>query len=339
MSESESEISTGPMQQRAAIAQDAWTPGAAYAPEANAAPTANGGVRWQPWEDAVIAEHYGHMQVAQIRRRFLPQRSIAGICARAERLGVTGAPRNVWSKEEQQRLQEFYGRMPVSHLIHDHLPGRSKSAIHTRAYALGLTSRASAAWSNEELALLREHYGTMSVPALQRRHLPHRTRAAIATQARLIGRSQPAAAPWTAHEDQLLRDHYPSMAIPAIRARHLPHRSCEAVRGRADVLGLRKYPRIGPWSDEQIELLRREFPKSGGVLRLCEHFRCSGNTIRSKARELGLSGPRGKQWSDSELAALRVLYPETHQRADAVAERTRAALSAIESDAGAECVG
>ena len=294
--------------------------------------------RWRDDEDAIIVEHYGQLPVAQIRARFLPQRSMAGICARAERLGATGTPRNAWTKQELLRLTEFYGRMPVAELIRSHLPNRSKASIHTRAYALRLTSKASAPWTSAELALLAAHYRAISVPELQRRHLPHRTRAAIATQARMMGISQPASASWTDDEDRMLREHYPSMAIPAIRTRYLPHRSNEAVRGRAEVLGLRKFPRIGPWSEEQLALLRSEFPKSGGLQRLCEHFRCSGNTIRSKARELGLSGPRGKQWSESELATLRGLYPTAEETSHSIAKRTRAALMAAGVDATAECV-
>ena len=321
--------------------------GAEWPPQAMPLPTPDAGIagrkepcaaRWREDEDAVIAQHYGQLPVAQIRERFLPQRSVAGICARAERLGVTGTPRNAWTNQELLRLKEFYGRMPVAELIRSHLPNRSKAAIHTRAYALRLTSKASAPWTPSELEVLAAHYRTISVPELQKRHLPHRTRAAIATQARMVGISQPASASWTGDEDRMLRDHYPSMAIPAIRTRYLPHRSNEAVRGRADVLGLRKFPRIGPWTEDQLALLRSEFPKSGGVQRLCEHFRCSGNTIRSKARELGLSGPRSKQWSDSELASLRGIYPTPEETGDSVAERSRAPLMAAGIDATAECL-
>ena len=321
--------------------------GAEWTPQAMPLPTPEAGivgrkepcaVRWREDEDAVIAQHYGQLPVARIRERFLPRRSVAGICARAERLGITGTPRNAWTNQELLRLKEFYGRMPVAELIRSHLPKRSKAAIHTRAYALRLTSKASAPWTSSELDVLAAHYRTISVPELQKRHLPHRTRAAIATQARMMGISQPASASWTGDEDRMLREHYPSMAVPAIRARYLPHRSNEAVRGRADVLGLRKFPRIGPWTEEQLALLRSEFPKPGGVLRLCEHFRCSGNTIRNKARELGLCGPRSKQWSDAELASLRGLYPTHEETIDSIAERTRAAPSAVGIDATADCV-
>jgi hypothetical protein len=332
---------TPPLNASAACTPSEWMP------HATPPPTPDAGIagrkppcaaRWREDEDAVIVQHYGQLPVAQIRERFLPQRSIAGICARAERLGVTGAPRNGWTKQELLRLKEFYGRVPVAELIRSHLPNRSKAAIHTRAYALRLTSKASAPWTSSELEVLATHYRAISVPELQKRHLPHRTRAAIATQARMMGISQPASVSWTGDEDRMLREHYPSMAIPAIRARYLPHRSNEAVRGRADVLGLRKFPRIGPWTEEQLALLRSEFPKPGGVLRLCEHFRCSGNTIRNKARELGLSSPRSRQWSDSELATLRGIYPTPEEPSDSIAERTRAALFAAEADAMTEYV-
>ena len=294
--------------------------------------------RWTADEDAVMHEWYGQLSVREIRQRFLPQRSVAGICARAERLELTGATRNAWTAPELSNLKTFYGRLPITELIRDHLPRRSASAIHTRAHALGLANKASAHWAPWEMQLLATHYAHMKVRALQARYLPHRTLAAIVTHARLQGLSEPASAPWTAEEDQILRTHYSSLSVPKIHKRHLPHRTREAVRGRADVLGLRKFPRIGPWDEEQIALLRREFPQPGGVLRLCEHFRCSGNTIRSKARELGLSGPRGRKWRGTELASLYGTDPDLGTAAASIAERERVTVDAVAVDREAECV-
>lgn len=295
--------------------------------------------RWTDEEDAVLQEWYGQLSVRELRQRFLPQRSVAGICARAERLELTGATRNAWTAPELASLKKFYGRVPITELLRDHLPGRSASAVHTRAHALGLSNKASAHWAPWEVEVLIAHYADTKVRALQARYLPHRTLAAIVTHARLKGLSEPASAPWTADEDQILRTHYRSLSVPKIRACYLPHRTREAVRGRADVLGLRKFPRIGPWSEEQLALLREEFPKPGGVVRLCEHFRCSGNTIRSKAKALGLSGPRGRRWSDKELAALCGIDRDLEAGDASIGERELLPVGAESVDRIAECVG
>src|SRR6476619_1879312 len=63
--------------------------------------------RWTADEDAVMHEWYGQLSVREIRQRFLPQRSVAGICARAERLELTGATRNAWTAPELSNLKTF----------------------------------------------------------------------------------------------------------------------------------------------------------------------------------------------------------------------------------------
>ena len=106
--------------------------------------------RWTADEDAVMHEWYGQLSVREIRQRFLPQRSVAGICARAERLELTGATRNAWTAPELSNLKTFYGRLPITELIRDHLPRRSASAT-----GLALLNTASSSASSQSATTLR----------------------------------------------------------------------------------------------------------------------------------------------------------------------------------------
>ena len=99
-------------------------------------------------------------------------------------------------------------------------------------------------------------------------------------------------AAWTEGERELLRRDYPlhGTSIPALRERH----TTTAIAAQAHELGVacRVVPRgkaAQPWTEEEVETLRREYPERGGAIpELLDGGRRSVSAIRQKARALGV---------------------------------------------------
>lgn len=75
--------------------------------------------------------------------------------------------------------------------------------------------------------------------------------------------------------------------IPSVRARH----SAAAVKRWASRHGVRtqRGKAAQPWTEEEVETLRREYPKRGGAIpELLDGGRRSVSAIRQKARALGV---------------------------------------------------
>ena len=75
----------------------------------------------------------------------------------------------------------------------------------------------------------------------------------------------------------------------------------------------RKYKQ-GPFSDDEVELIRRLFPKTE-TLEITARLNRSNNSVKAKLRELGLRRRSENIWSSQKIALLKKLYPTTSTRA------------------------
>jgi len=71
----------------------------------------------------------------------------------------------------------------------------------------------------------------------------------------------------------------------------------------------RKY-RQGPFSDAEVRLIRRLFPKTETV-EMAARLNRSLTSVKAKLRELGLYRRSENIWSKREIAQLKRLYPAT----------------------------
>lgn len=109
----------------------------------------------------------------------------------------------------------------------------------------------------------------------------------VSTRVRTSGaQGDIADATWTEAEEAAVYALYTTRGtnIPSVRARH----SAAAVKRWASRHGVRT-PRAVPWTDAEVAVLRREYPKRGGAIpELLAGGRRSVAAIRQKARALGV---------------------------------------------------
>ena len=75
----------------------------------------------------------------------------------------------------------------------------------------------------------------------------------------------------------------------------------------------RKYKQ-GPFSDDEVELIRRLFPETE-TFEIAARLNRSNDSVKAKLRELGLSRQSENIWSRQKIALLKKLYPTTSTRA------------------------
>jgi len=66
----------------------------------------------------------------------------------------------------------------------------------------------------------------------------------------------------------------------------------------------------GPFSDDEVRLIRRPFPRTE-TLEIAARLNRSNNAVKAKLRELGLRRQSENIWSSREMALLKKLYPTT----------------------------
>jgi len=171
-------------------------------------------------------------------------------------------------------------------------------------------------WALTEMELLKRHHSELTFKELQAQHLPHRTIGALKRMSYLLGLKkldyereygQPR---WTEEELRIVAQHFLSLKTSEIRDRFLPHRSALAIRAAARKLGLRVFPAV-PWSDEELTILRHEFPLGGPkqVNQRLPHRTIDAIKLRSRVEKLVYvpqgDGESGDIWSAEELQLLK----------------------------------
>ncbi len=191
---------------------------------------------------------------------------------------------DMWTEEDDALLREHYPKGGSIACL-DLFPSRSKTAISDRAYLLKIKCEPEylfGLWSEREVSILRKHYyrgGTEGV----HKHLPERSLAAIAGKVTQLGlKMRPA---WTKKEDREFKKLYVEGGSLAC-AERWPKRTKQSLRSKARELGVRY--RYWHWNDDELEILKREYPLGGwrAVNALLPH-RNSGS-IWSACRDYGV---------------------------------------------------
>ncbi|EEC0294393.1 hypothetical protein YV76_001772 [Salmonella enterica subsp. enterica] len=116
---------------------------------------------WTEAEEDIIRMEYAQgSRIKKIMER-LPGRTRDAIVQRAEKMEITNASFQGWSKQEQQLLKQYYPAMGTRVTVI--LPGRTGMAVRNMAYKMGITFDGGAVqgqrqmWSEPELRLLAEN--------------------------------------------------------------------------------------------------------------------------------------------------------------------------------------
>lgn len=139
----------------------------------------------QPWTEEellVVIQHFPALKAPEIRRRFLPHRSVIAIRHMGGKLGLKVFSMNPWTEQELAILRRDFpqgGMQQVQRV----LPHRTENAIKFRARSEGLRympqgdGEKGEKWSAEELRRLEAH---RHLPAEELARLfPHRPKGAV----------------------------------------------------------------------------------------------------------------------------------------------------------------
>ncbi|MCE8033249.1 hypothetical protein EKK97_04340 [Billgrantia tianxiuensis] len=139
----------------------------------------------QPWTEEellVVIQHFPALKAPEIRRRFLPHRTVIAIRHVAKRFGLKAFSTERWAERELAILRRDFPQGGVSQ-VKRALPHRSVEAIKQRAKAESLSYMPQGdgdkgdRWSAEELQRLEEH---RHLPAEELARLfPHRPKRAV----------------------------------------------------------------------------------------------------------------------------------------------------------------
>lgn len=192
----------------------------------------------QPWtgeELRLVAQHYPALKAPEIRRRFLPHRSVIAIRHAARKLGLRAFAADPWTEEELATLRREFpigGAPRVKGL----LPHRSEEAIKHRARAESVSHVPRGdgikgdAWSAEELQRLEAN---RALPAEDLAALfPHRHKRAVIDKRHKLKWSP--VRKWSTDERQRLHDHL-DLSMERL-CEMFPDRPREGVRIKRDRL-------------------------------------------------------------------------------------------------------
>ncbi|WP_249978522.1 hypothetical protein [Vreelandella olivaria] len=217
-------------------------------------------------------------------------------------------------------------------------------------------------WSLGEIELLERHFHALTIRELQAQYLPYRTIGAVRRMASKLGlkkyktsRREYGQPKWTEEELRLVMRYFSSLKLSEIQRRFLPHRSVLAIRQAANKAGLRRFA-VKPWTDEELTILRNEFPVGGAkwVNQRLPHRTVDAIKVRSRAEGLVYvphgEGEWGDPWSAEELhlletnrdlpaEALSKLFPHRNKRA-VINKRYKLKWSPVKhwSEAELECL-
>jgi hypothetical protein len=174
-------------------------------------------------------------------------------------------------------------------------------------------------WSLDETLALCTHYPQGGY-ALVMQHLPGRTREAIENRARELELRSEAPPPHALLDEDILRGlrrfKYPGAHLEEVAAQlGVQPRT---LRDRARKLGIQF--ETDRWSEEELQILRTEYPKGGVHACAGAGLERDGMSIRNKARRLGIAAPPSAKavashrstnplWQEWEIEILKAQFP------------------------------
>jgi transposase-like protein len=218
------------------------------------------------------------------------------------------------------------------------LIGRSFGGVVSRAVRLELRhARKPAEWSDEEavraLELANEgHRYLQIIETLVQDGFPRRSKIGFGLRIRALGYGRGWGRNWTPDEDELLRRAYRDGAsLTPLRDRL--GRTRHSIKWRAEYLELQGTHRLTagwrtepPWSEAEIEQLRREYGKID-THELAVRLGRSKMAVTTRANTLGLEHGYWRYYTDEEKRAFRVAFDHGISIADLAIALDRHAMT------------
>lgn len=239
--------------------------------------------KWSEDDLAILRRDYPEKgsNIPELCKKFTARQ----IINRANELGLrktTAVNKSTWTDYQLRLLESKYPECGAE--IPDLLTCFSRSQIISQAYRRGISKAGS--WTEEEDDILRNNYPKYGseIPELLVVH----TKGTILARARKLGlRYDRKRNKWTAQDIKILREKYPAYGanITELKDRF----DKEAIRMKAAALHLTKNGRkpMKRFSDDEIALLKSEYPKYGTEIpELTANHDVTA--IRAKAHQLGL---------------------------------------------------
>ncbi|MCE8025315.1 hypothetical protein [Billgrantia aerodenitrificans] len=134
---------------------------------------------WPKEELEILRQHYLSLSAPEIKRRYLPHRTVIAIRRMAKQAGLSKWKPHVWTKGELRMLRELFPKGGAA-AVHAALPQRALGTIRAKARSLDLLyqdRRNPTRWSADEVQRLKQ-LDHLSLEQLQK-HFPKRTRSSL----------------------------------------------------------------------------------------------------------------------------------------------------------------
>jgi hypothetical protein len=125
---------------------------------------------WTEAEDELIRNYYPASKPSNFRDQHLPNRTIAAIQVRANRIGVKQLPAfhqaDMWTESEDEIIRNLYPTTPAQEIHMSHLQHRTIQAIMKRANILGINQDMSFHFTRGKPETIAEIYKNCSEPEI-----------------------------------------------------------------------------------------------------------------------------------------------------------------------------
>lgn len=135
---------------------------------------------WTVPELEILERHYREMSAAEIKRRYLPHRTINAIRNTASAIGAGKWKNKVWSYVEEGVVLRSYHDSGRS--LYERLPGRTAGAVTAKAREMEVSTR----WTSQEIDTLRREYPVGGVKTASQA-LPNKSESSVRSMARKLG--------------------------------------------------------------------------------------------------------------------------------------------------------
>jgi len=277
------------------------------------------------------------------------ERSKNAIRHKANRLGIecerdrADYHPDAWTEEEKDFIRENRRRMTIREMASE--LGRSRSSVADMITRLGVGYSCPEPWSDEELEILRREYPEKGseIPELKNRSREaiHQKASKMGLETKKDGRSKPKGAT----KEQVRKSKEIDKLVPKMKELKEQGLSFAEVADELGVSSSAVYKRIGGscpkcdswnkredgWSDEDVELLREEYPEKGTKIPSLLERGYTRTAIKRKAQKEGITTKEElvkgrKKWTGEELELLRKYYPEKGTNIPQLAHRSDRAI-------------
>ena len=281
-------------------------------------------------EIEIIKKYYETEGAKGIQEKYLPDLSLSVLRGKAKslKLSYLTTPHKKpykWTDEELEIVKKYYSAGGVKE-VHKYLPHIENRVIQSCAEKMGIAYQI---WTDEEIRILKEYY--ISEGANISKRLQRHTIHSIRQKAKKLGIKQPYI--WTDEKLAILKEYYPIEGMQVLkRLEGITKRQVQSVVYRYGLtVNNRKYTKSEPWTEEEIELLKKHYPIIGSkVIKYLTNR--TKDMIRFKANDLGIKffkSTNNQNFTLEEDELIKKYYPtEGTKVAERLNNRTRDSVRA-----------